>query len=267
MDPYHILGISSDANAEEIKRAYRRLVKEFHPDKNQSEEARDRVTLINDAYEILSDPVKRAQYYYQPAYASVGNEEDPIEAYKREFKRKRWEKEQQAHARRLVQQQMAYKIMRIITFPIFFFALTLVIDDFLSFKKFVETPTAGWQERLGRQRKFRGKLISHIQTENFFLRVPNEFHLAYPYYESNKPPVEIFVTPLFNIPRYMHCTLGRYNWRVEVPGTIHSQIFQVPWLLLIASLFIIVRKNFSTLNYALCFLPALLFAYVIVAMA
>jgi molecular chaperone DnaJ len=93
MDPYDILGIPSNATPDEIRKAYYTLVKQYHPDKNPSDEATERVRLINAAYEIVSDPIRRAQYQ-RPADVSIAYEEDPIEAYKREFKRKRWEKEQ-----------------------------------------------------------------------------------------------------------------------------------------------------------------------------
>ena len=100
MDPYHILGVSPNATPDEIKNAYRRLVKQFHPDKNSSEEAKEQVRLINAAYEILSDPVQRS-HYHQPVYAGIETDEDPIEAYKTEFQRKRWEKAQAQKARKL----------------------------------------------------------------------------------------------------------------------------------------------------------------------
>lgn len=51
---YHILGIGPDSNNADIKRAYRRLALEYHPDRNQSEDARERFLKITEAYEILT---------------------------------------------------------------------------------------------------------------------------------------------------------------------------------------------------------------------
>lgn len=59
-DYYLILGVSKNASAEEIKRAYRKLAHEYHPDKNQSDG--ERFKEINEAYQVLSDPQKRARY-------------------------------------------------------------------------------------------------------------------------------------------------------------------------------------------------------------
>ena len=61
-DLYEILGVPRDASQEDIKRAYRRLAREHHPDVSQSHDAEDRFKEIAGAYEILSDPEKRGQY-------------------------------------------------------------------------------------------------------------------------------------------------------------------------------------------------------------
>ncbi|GGN03595.1 chaperone protein DnaJ 1 [Thermus composti] len=62
-DYYAILGVDRNATQEEIKRAYRRLALKYHPDKNPGDkEAEERFKEINEAYAVLSDPKKRAQY-------------------------------------------------------------------------------------------------------------------------------------------------------------------------------------------------------------
>lgn len=61
-DYYKVLGVTRDAKADELKRAYRKLAREFHPDKNKSAGAEDRFKEINEAYEVLSDDEKRRAY-------------------------------------------------------------------------------------------------------------------------------------------------------------------------------------------------------------
>lgn len=61
-DLYDVLGISREATQEEIKKAYRRLAREFHPDLNKDPEAERRFKEINLAHETLSDPAKRRRY-------------------------------------------------------------------------------------------------------------------------------------------------------------------------------------------------------------
>jgi hypothetical protein len=59
---YRLLGTQPSASATEIKAAYRRMAKEWHPDTNPRPEAKSRFQSINQAYDVLSKPVKRAQY-------------------------------------------------------------------------------------------------------------------------------------------------------------------------------------------------------------
>lgn len=61
-DYYEILGVQRNASTEEIKRAFRRLAQKYHPDRNKSPDAEERFKEIAAAYEVLSDPEKRALY-------------------------------------------------------------------------------------------------------------------------------------------------------------------------------------------------------------
>ncbi len=62
-DYYRILGVNRDADGKEIKKAYRKLARQHHPDVNPGDKkAEERFKEINEAYEVLSDPEKRARY-------------------------------------------------------------------------------------------------------------------------------------------------------------------------------------------------------------
>lgn len=69
---YDILGVSKDASEDELKKAYRKLSLQWHPDRNNSEEAKEKFQEINEAYDTLSDQSKRREYDMQEAFGGDG---------------------------------------------------------------------------------------------------------------------------------------------------------------------------------------------------
>lgn len=61
-DYYEVLGVSRETKEEDIRRAYRKLALQYHPDRNKDANAAERFKEISEAYEVLSDPEKRRQY-------------------------------------------------------------------------------------------------------------------------------------------------------------------------------------------------------------
>ena len=90
-DPYKVLGVSPDASDEEIKRAYRRLAKKYHPDLNPGDaEAARKMQEVNTAYEQIKNPEKAAPsgsydpftgYYRQKSYESSSDDQYQQAAY------------------------------------------------------------------------------------------------------------------------------------------------------------------------------------------
>jgi molecular chaperone DnaJ len=76
-DPYSVLGVDRKASAEEIKKAYRKLARRYHPDRNSGDkQAEERFKEVSAAYDVLGDPEKRKQYdrggFFGPAGAGTG---------------------------------------------------------------------------------------------------------------------------------------------------------------------------------------------------
>jgi DnaJ-class molecular chaperone len=82
-DLYAVLGVGRDASQDEIKRRYRKLAKELHPDLNPDKEVADRFKKITAAYDLLSDPEKRGRYDRGEIDAS--GQERPEQRFYREY--------------------------------------------------------------------------------------------------------------------------------------------------------------------------------------
>jgi molecular chaperone DnaJ len=62
-DPYAVLGVDKKASADQIKKAYRKLARQYHPDRNPDDaKAEERFKEISEAHDVLSDPEKRAAF-------------------------------------------------------------------------------------------------------------------------------------------------------------------------------------------------------------
>lgn len=81
-DYYHILGVPPEADAKNIKTAYRKRARQFHPDVSQHQDAEEKFKEANEAYEVLKDTEKRAEYDALRQYGGGGNEFKPPPGWK-----------------------------------------------------------------------------------------------------------------------------------------------------------------------------------------
>jgi hypothetical protein len=269
MTPYEILGVSSGASEHEIKEAYRKLAMRYHPDRNQSDEASNAILLINEAYDILSDREKRKLYDLRNrAYMAIDYEDDLRALYKRAYFRQRYQESVKKEEARVRREKQIFPIARLVSIPILVFALLLVGDYYLPSLDYREVAEEGSQKLPKMLYKHSGysnpdDVITRMKTPNFEFIVPDEVHTNYNYYGS-KDTLYITTTPILKTVKTVgiNTNAGLIKWTAE--GTIYTRF--IPWhfMLLASALFTVIRKDYSQLNYSLCFLPALILGVVLV---
>jgi curved DNA-binding protein len=84
-DYYEVMGLSRDASPEDVKRAYRRLARKYHPDVSKEPDAEERFKELGEAYEVLKDPEKRSAYDQLGARWKEGQEFKPPPNWSFEF--------------------------------------------------------------------------------------------------------------------------------------------------------------------------------------
>lgn len=113
MDKYRkILGVKNDADKEEIKKAYRRLAKKYHPDKNKSEDAHLKFIEITDAYENLCFPKKNpdSKTHYQEASYKKYDYHEEVRKQKEEARREKQRKMREAYQKAKKENEFLKKI-------------------------------------------------------------------------------------------------------------------------------------------------------------
>src|SRR5882672_99084 len=84
-DYYKILGVPRTATSDDIKKAYRKLARQYHPDKNKAKGAEEKFKEANEANEVLSDPKKRQAYDSLGANWKAGSRFTPPPGWESQF--------------------------------------------------------------------------------------------------------------------------------------------------------------------------------------
>jgi hypothetical protein len=247
MNPYEVLRVASSATDAEIKKAYRELVKRYHPDKTGGA-SDDAISEINAAYEILSDPRRRHAYDNRFSYLFVDAivEEDPREVYRREFIRK---KQEEAAARRARQEPIFRRMFRI-NLVLTILTSLVVIDPFLPSLHHDDTIR---NQSLVAWSSGRGNFRTHyLYTDKYELLVPEGLFLEV----EDGTPVLIKSTPVFRVPTYVEVETAEEVVSFEPSGTVYS--FPVPahYIMLIACLSVIFDRRYNEAAFHASFIPS-----------
>ena len=128
---YEILGVERSASKSEIKHAYRRMVKQFHPDINPSVLAKDKIRHVNEAYEVLAEHYSRRMYDMTLDGDFTKDEvpkETQEEKYRREYLRKK-AREERINIENLLKVKIKfYRFQRIVCYLFFASGILFTID-------------------------------------------------------------------------------------------------------------------------------------------
>lgn len=248
---YSTLGVSPIAHAAEIKRAYRKLALQYHPDKNPDPSVAHFFKEVNEAYDVLGDPQKRYEYdqrllnpvYTAPVEPSVQRHRDP--AYRR--------RAQTTYAHKPSEQfilmQKSLPFMRKVSWTGFFVMILIIVDVILpphiEKAKIVSFRTT----------QYRTTSQEHLVTESGeILRITDDARLLL----DKGEVVELVRSPIFRIIKRVQSTeFGIYLTNL---ATIYCNFKFVPILLLMGTvigLFFAKKVEFS-FNIGLINLVALI---------
>ena len=251
MNPYQILGVNTNATDAEIKAAYRSAVKKHHPDITGKDET-ETIALINEAYDVLSDPQRKRAYdsgIYQFLDATVP-EEDPREVRRREYRRKMAE-ERRA---KLEKEQQLFRRLYKINLLVFALALIAVVDQVLPGVTYHDHIIEKWEN----VRKVRGETyyIPYLRTEHCTFTIPEGTNTVL---TAEGSEITVEVSPLFRIPTAANVTVEGQLHAINPSRTLYS--FALPFhyiILAIAGLSLAMRKH-SAVAFQFAFAPSLIF--------
>jgi curved DNA-binding protein CbpA len=249
-DYYQTLGVSRFASAADIRTAYRKLVRELHPDKNPDPQAHELIREVNEAYEVLSNDTKRQAYDNRFNYPELEIEiNEPVVVHRDPAYRRR--AKPATSARPAVDGQLELKKRIVAKTHFFFFAGTL-LSVFLSFDYFLE-PVASTETIVGfRSENFRRSYQDYLLTSS-----GGELKIAYEDRISLRQgqQIVIYSSRLLTIQR-----------KAVVPAedpiiltnlaTLYGNFLFVPVMLTISSVLGLVAARFSGVEFRLNLLIA-----------
>lgn len=263
MNPYEVLGVSSQASEAEIKAAYRRLVKRYHPDVHKGSNSAEMIRNLNAAYDILSDPVKKHAYDNRWSTAATQNvyqhQEDARARRTRENVRRNREEAARRRDEYLRIAGKTYKFFQLFSWVGLILASLFIIDQRIPQIKFQEVVLRGWMEDRGASIDHS---ISFLKTENFIIAVPTRFYLGYDYEAPDASDLTISVSPIFHIPTTVSALIDGKQKGAQIQRTLFSSPIHVDVLLFFASLIIVLRNQYSDTFLGLALVPIFVLVFI-----
>jgi len=259
---YTILGVDEDADKKEIKKAYRKLALQYHPDRNPSKQAAEKFLQIQQAYDILYKRDFSSFIVQKPvAQPPKGKEKLTEEEWQKRYElgKQRYREKQQRFAFNVVRAYHKFVKGWTYKFMIFNGILCLLVAILLTYDKFA--PEVTTETRIVDKKTnalYKNPRYYIYTQENFLFEVsPSVYFLS----ELNQT-AHIQKYPFFKDFKGIYITLDDTNYGVEYPAAFHT-IFPFMQLLLILPLLLNYWFKGPTINYMVCVFYSLYFAPVI----
>jgi len=245
MNYYEVLGVPSSASQTEIKRVYRKLVKLYHPDINSSTSAIDKMILINEGYEVLSNTTSRNLYdlYLKGVPVKTDIEEvSPYQRYKEEYLAKRVKKERDRIIHLVKIKTRFYRYERVANMIFFILALIFTVDYYFQPKQIqlgIETIN---------KTRFETNILLHDETRIFTSQ--SFFDL---YQENKVGRVNVKYSLLFLVPAKIQVIGTQKNFVVN--GFIYTfrNVFSI--IILVFSAVVIKNKEYTDFRLSCGLVP------------
>ncbi|MBV6644470.1 MAG: DnaJ domain-containing protein [Cyclobacteriaceae bacterium] len=255
MDHYQTLGVSNTATAVELKSAYRRMVKQYHPDVNATDEARVIIRQLTEAYEVLSDEHRRYIYDHQLAgIISVPQESevDERELQRRAYRRKKAE-EERLHIERLFLLKIKfYKIQRWSCYAFLVLGFVFTIDYFI-----LGEPVPV-DVRLFELRGPKSDRYTRIAGTGFSFSTDPE--LYYQQEDVSPQKLQIYFSSIFHIPARVGAKPGH---TFQVYHTLHTFNNFFSYLLIFISTVVILQRRYYDWALTLAIIPFFIAGFLI----
>ncbi|MEL6558619.1 MAG: DnaJ domain-containing protein [Bacteroidota bacterium] len=192
-----LLQLESGATKADIKKAYRRLSKKYHPDINNSEDAKEKFIAINEAYNFLN------QVGPTPHRETISYDYDPLaEEYRRKREQAREKARQKAEVEARLKQKMYQRLIAFFNVSsafILIINLIIMIDYFLPPKQIFVSPQELNEASARARNAGSGRGYHALKFDDFQIKLPEE---AY-YVKTRKLSSNIYYTPIFHTPLYL----------------------------------------------------------------
>ncbi|MEQ9403006.1 MAG: DnaJ domain-containing protein [Cyclobacteriaceae bacterium] len=255
MNHYQVLGLTPTAGNAEIKEAYREMVKKYHPDINPAPEANERIRLINEAYEVLSDYHSRSHYNQSISSSEIRYyKETEEDRYKREYLRKK------AHNERIRMENLirlkfkVYRVERIFCMLFFLQGIIYTLDYYILPYKTTEVINSIRSN----------EETSRIKTSVGDYQTDKEIHYESRRISMNK--IEVIRSGIFKVPASINLQGSENQYRVYRTLRSFYNVFSI--IILFFSAIVINNREYTdfrlTCGIVPAFLSLFLFLYVLI---